>query len=131
MLVLAVGRRLSEEEEEGQRFRGIVKETFDVTRVFNLVVFLPAVVWLDGLGQVKSLVRFHEKTDSFLQKLADYRRRGGSCGAHAVVAVEEEKKLLIDTLLSLQQSDPDYYDDSTIKGLIMVCLTLERRTFFT
>lgn len=120
MLVLAVGRRLSEEEEEGQRFRGIVKETFDVTRASNLVVFLPAVVWLDGLGQVKRLVRFHEKRDSFLQKLVDYRRRGCSCGAHAVVAVEETKKLLIDTLLSLQQSDPDYYDDSTIKGLIMV-----------
>lgn len=99
MSPLAVGRRLSEEEEEGRRLRGIVKETFDVAGASNLGDFLPAVGWLDVLGLVKRLIRFHEKRDSFLQKLVDYRRRG--CGAHAVVAVEEKKKPLIDTLLSL------------------------------
>lgn len=64
-------------------------------------------VWLNALGPVERLVRFHEKRDSFLQKLVDYWRKGGGGDAHAVVPIEVKKKLLIDTLLSLQQSDPD------------------------
>jgi len=56
------------------------------------------------------LMRLANKTDAFLQALVDEKKG------------KEEGNTMIDHLLSLQKSQPDYYTDQIIKGLILVSL---------
>jgi len=55
-------------------------------------------------------MRLANKTDAFLQALVDEKKG------------KEEGNTMIDHLLSLQKSQPDYYTDQIIKGLILVTL---------
>lgn len=120
MLRLTMGRRPAGEEEAG-RIREIVEETFTVAGVSNLGDFLPVVGWLDLLGMTKRVVRLGQKRDKLLQHLLDSRRRGDDGGADGGDAGPEgKKKSFLDTLLTLQQSDPESYGDNIIKGLIVV-----------
>lgn len=56
--------------------------------------------------------RLAVKTDTFLQGLVDEHRKG--------VPNKEGEETMISCLLLLQKSDPEYYTDETIKGLILV-----------
>lgn len=106
---VAVG---SWELEVGQ-LNELVKESFLVGGAPNLGDFLPALRWVDLLGEEKRVMRLQGKRDRLLQELVDDRRRRG-------VAGQEGKKTLLDALLDLQKLDPEYYDDNFVKGLIVV-----------
>ncbi|CAL5366837.1 unnamed protein product [Camellia sinensis] len=55
----------------------------------------------------KNLGRIHKKMDAFLQDLINEHRH------------DKSKNTMIDHLLSLQESHPDYYADEIIRGLIL------------
>lgn len=75
---------------------------------------MPILRWIDYQGYVKNAVRLGERTDEFLQGLVDEgRRRKKSAQGSAM-------NTMIDHLLSRQESEPDYYTDQIIKGLILV-----------
>ena len=57
----------------------------------------------------KRLKNLSTRTDAFLQGLVDEHR-----------CKEEESNTMIDHLLSLQNSQPEYYTNQIIKGLILV-----------
>lgn len=104
------------EVEVAKKFQEIVEETFKVSGATNLADFFPA-LWL---GERK-LVRLHKKRDAFMQALVDEHRRNSEVeDDHTEEADdgerERKKKSVIDVLLSLQQSDPEYYTDDIIKG---------------
>jgi hypothetical protein len=63
--------------------------------------------WIDYGGLEKKLMGLSKKMDAFLQGLIDEKRR-------------EEGNTMIDHLLSLQKSQPEYYTDQIIKGIIRV-----------
>lgn len=104
------------EVEEAKMFQELVEETFEVSVSSNLADFFPAL----RLGE-RRLVRLHKKRDEFMQALVDeHRRKNDHFNDDHNEEVDEEgkgkKRSIIDVLLSLQQSDPEYYTDDIIKG---------------
>ncbi|GAU26075.1 hypothetical protein TSUD_225380 [Trifolium subterraneum] len=65
--------------------------------------------WFDFDGLEKRLKNISKRADSFLQGLIDEHRLG-----------KRNTNTMIDHLLTQQQSQPEYYTDQIIKGLIVV-----------
>ncbi|KAM3690688.1 hypothetical protein ACB098_09G142300 [Castanea mollissima] len=99
------------DEEEARKFRGLMKELAGSAGASNPQEFVPLLRWIDHGGLEKRLMKLAKKTDAFLQGLVDEKR-----------SKEEKGNTMIDHLLSLQESQPEYYTDQIIKGLILVLL---------
>ncbi|XP_077217417.1 cytochrome P450 81Q32-like [Tasmannia lanceolata] len=104
--------------EEARQFCDVLKEAFSIAGASNLGDFLPFLSWVDFQGLEKRLVRLHKKWDSFLQGLVDESRKEKG----------ERKKTMINVLLSLQESQPEYYIDEVIKSLIVSILSAGTNT---
>ncbi|OEL36240.1 Cytochrome P450 81D11 [Dichanthelium oligosanthes] len=104
-----------------RRFQEIVEETFTVSGAPSIGDFFPALRLVDRLrGVDAALVRLQARRDGFVGGLLDdQRRRWRDAGDGR----DTEKKSIIDELLSLQEIDPDYYNDTVIKGIVLVLLT--------
>ncbi|KAK0604670.1 hypothetical protein LWI29_018074 [Acer saccharum] len=103
-------------EEEAKQFREIIAEIFANGGVSNPVDFLPILKWLDNGAFEKRVSRLGNRTDEFLQGLIEeHRKNDGS----------QSQNTMIDHLLSLQESQPQYYTDQIIKGLVL-CFEWER-----
>ncbi|CAL5191732.1 unnamed protein product [Lathyrus oleraceus] len=97
--------------EEARLFREIVKEIVSLGGANNIGNFLEFLRWFDFDGFEKRLKKISKKADSFLQGLIDEHRFG-----------KRNSNTMIDHLLKQQHSQPEYYTDQIIKGLIMVML---------
>ncbi|KAL6498229.1 hypothetical protein OROGR_028626 [Orobanche gracilis] len=105
-----------EEEEDGgggeaKQFRELIEEVFTYGGVSNPADFFPVLRWIDYKGFQKKLRRVIGRMDAFLQRLIDEQRRRN-----------KDTNTMIDHLLSLQETEPEYYNDVIIKGVIMVML---------
>ncbi|KAL0427082.1 UNVERIFIED_CONTAM: cytochrome [Sesamum latifolium] len=98
-----------EENDEAKQFREIIDQIFKLGGVSNPGDFLPF-RWIDYKGYEKTLKRVTGKMDAFLQGLIDEHKR------------DKSRNTMIDHLLSLQESEPEYYTDVMIKGIIIVML---------
>ncbi|KAL6961300.1 hypothetical protein U1Q18_039067 [Sarracenia purpurea var. burkii] len=96
--------------EEAKEFRDLVSEISKYGGATNLGDFLPILRWIDYQSFEKNLKRIHKRMDTLLQGLIDEHRH------------DKSKNTIIDHLLSLQESQPEYYTDSIIKGLIFVMI---------
>lgn len=66
-------------------------------------------------GIEKKLVTLRRKRDKFMQDLIEQHRK-----AREKSASEEKNKTMIDVLLSLQETEPQYYTDEIIRGMMQV-----------
>ena len=94
------------DEEEARQFRQIMKEAFSYGGASNPTEFVPILRWMDYGILEKRLKNLSKRTDAFLQGLIDEHRRK-----------EEEGNTMIDHMLSLQKSQPEYYTDQIIRVL--------------
>lgn len=115
MMRMIAGKR---EVEEGRKIREIVTETFLLGGVTIMEDYLPFLRWVGNRGKEKRLILVQEKRDSFMQSLIEERRRMGSS--------EGEKRTLIEVMLAKQESEPEYFKDEIIRGIMLV-----RSNFFT
>ncbi|KAL0427079.1 UNVERIFIED_CONTAM: cytochrome [Sesamum latifolium] len=99
-----------EESDEAKEFREIIDQIFKLGGVSNPGDFFPVFRWIDYKGYEKTLMRVTGKMDAFLQGLIDEHKR------------DKSRNAVIDHLLSLQESEPEYYNDVMIKGIIMAML---------
>ncbi|XP_065629432.1 LOW QUALITY PROTEIN: cytochrome P450 81E8-like [Quercus suber] len=99
------------DEEEARQFKGIMKEIVEGGGASNAQELVPLLRWIDHGRLEKRLKKLANKTDAFLQGLIDEKR-----------SKEEKGNTMIDHLLSLQTSQPEYYTDQIIKGLMLVLL---------
>ncbi|KAJ6810780.1 isoflavone 3'-hydroxylase [Iris pallida] len=107
--------------EEGERFRRMIKEMSYLSGAFNPEDWLPMMKWLGITNQLKKrMVQLGREIDEVLQEMVDGRRR--SQRLDNTTEDMEEKKTIIDVMLSLQEKDP-YYTDILIKGTITVLFT--------
>ncbi|KAK4416303.1 cytochrome [Sesamum alatum] len=97
----------AEDEEEAKRFRDMTKEALELMNTFNLAEIFPILRWIGCNGFEKQLPVHSRKTDEIMQGLLDEHRRG------------ERQNTMVGHLLSLQESQPDYYTDEIITGLII------------
>ncbi|MFS7951693.1 putative isoflavone 3'-hydroxylase [Helianthus anomalus] len=86
-------------EEEGERFREMMDETFLLSGAANVGDYLPV----------------GEKLDGFFQRLIEQLRTSKG-------EMKNTKKTMIEVLLSLQESDPEYYTDQMIRSFVQVLI---------
>ncbi|KAK9053946.1 hypothetical protein SSX86_025021 [Deinandra increscens subsp. villosa] len=111
-----------EMEEEGREFREILDEAFLLAGASNVGDSFPILCWLGINGLEKKLIALRERIDVLFQGLIDQLRK--SKGAEVV----NRKKTMIELLLSLQESEPEYYTDAMIRTFLMDLLAAGSET---
>ena len=103
--------------EEAKHFREIIRKSFLLSAASNPGDFLPILRWMDYGGYEKKMAKNSRELDVILQGLIDEHRSNSKKGLMG-------NNTMIDHLLSLQKSEPEYYTDQIIKGVTMVSETL-------
>ncbi|GJU82326.1 cytochrome P450 81Q32, partial [Tanacetum coccineum] len=101
--------------EEANEFKDVIREVFEVSAASNPSDYFKILQWIDFQGYEKKLLKLHHKIDTFSQNLIDEVRSKRSSSS----LDEGKSKTFIDAMLSLQDSEPDYYTDDIIKGNIL------------
>ncbi|CAH8335610.1 unnamed protein product [Eruca vesicaria subsp. sativa] len=114
MRMVAGKRYYGEDNAEAKEVRELITNTLELAGFTYAGDFLPIWKLLDFDGYVKKLKKFGSKLDKFLQGLVDEHRRNRGKA--------EFKNTMITHLLTLQESQPEYYTDEIIKGLVLVIL---------
>ncbi|KAL0343542.1 UNVERIFIED_CONTAM: cytochrome [Sesamum angustifolium] len=99
------GTEEGEHEQSGERWREMISEVLESAEATNPEDFLPFLLWIDYRGLKKKLAGLAEKMDGFYQGLMDEHR-------------QEKRNTIVGHLLSLQESDPEFYTDQIIKGFM-------------
>ncbi|XP_004290944.1 PREDICTED: cytochrome P450 81D11-like [Fragaria vesca subsp. vesca] len=105
------------ESSEAKMFEQIVKESFQLSAP-NIGDFLPVLKYVGSGGLEKKLVKLQKMRDEFMQSLIEERRKVQSGSVS-----EQKSKTMVDVLLSLQATEPEYYTDEIIKGMMQVMLS--------
>ena len=95
------------DEGEARQFRELIGEVFEYSGSTNPGDFVPILNWIDGSYERK-VKKLAKTMDGLLQRMIDENRS------------KQEGNTMIHHLLSLQQSQPQYYTDQIIKGLMLV-----------
>lgn len=106
------------EEDYCSKFRDIVTQILAHGGATNPGDFIPLWNWIDPTGFMKRVKKIAKTSDEFLQQLIDEIRNQNDGG-----------DTMIHHLLSLQNIEPQYYNDQTIKGLIQVYTFLSLHLF--
>ncbi|XP_074381023.1 cytochrome P450 81Q32-like [Apium graveolens] len=106
------------DEVEARRFKEIVSETFVISGASNLGDFLPVMKLVEKRGIEKKMMVLRKKRDQFVQELIDEHRQNMNDSD----TTKSGRMSMIELLLSLQQTEPEYYNDEIIRGLILVLL---------
>ena len=100
--------------EEAKRFREIISEVFKLGGAAgNIADFLPLLGWIGYGEHEKKIEKIMRETKKILQGLIDEHKSGNNRGL-------VNNNSMIDHLLSLQKTEPEYYTDDIIKGLVLV-----------
>ena len=105
------------DKEVAKQFREMMMEAISYGGAANPADFLPILNWTGAGGYETKLRELGKRFDVFLQGLIDEHRG-------------IKRNTMIDHLLSLQDSQPEYYTDQIIKGFIMVISTKLYLTLF-
>lgn len=128
MMKLVAGKRcVNEEDVGGVKGKEILKEIrgviFFSEPVMGTCDFFPVLRLFGYKGVEKKMILFQKKRDEFMSGLLDEIRQKKTCFVDSDVVKnrEKEKSTMIEILLSLQKSDPEFYTDDLIKSTILVC----------
>ncbi|KAK4262355.1 hypothetical protein QN277_027925 [Acacia crassicarpa] len=118
---MTTGKRLQRSDdsevgdnEEARQGREMIIEMMKLGGANNPAEFSPVLRWFDFQNLEKRLKLLAIRVDTFLQGLVDEHRYGN----HKSV----KTPYMIDHLLTLQPSQPEYYTDQIIKDLIRVSM---------
>lgn len=106
--------------EVGMKQLEELKGKFYVSVSLNMCDFFPILRRVGYKWLEKSLIMLHEKRDVYWQGLVDEFRQKRTTCPNTNTVTDGMKTTLIETLLSLQESEPDLYSDDVIKGFIQV-----------
>lgn len=95
--------------EEARQFKDNIRELFKMGGASNAVDFLPILRWVGYQGFEKRVIGLRNRLDLLFQGIIDEHR-------------VSRKNTMIDHLLSLKESEPEYYTDEIIKGLMMALI---------
>jgi len=101
--------------EEAKQFREIISEIMSLLGANNKGDFLPLLRLFDLDNLEKRCKKIAKRADAFLEGLIDEHRSGN---------INSDGGTMIDHLLKLGESQPEYYSDHLIKGLIQVIIRL-------
>ncbi|KAJ0091400.1 hypothetical protein Patl1_13992 [Pistacia atlantica] len=120
---MVAGKKCIEEEEiDKDEAKGKMDE---MTRIFRPDVtmalgdYFPFLRWLTYFGVERKLVKLHHKRDALTQALLDAHRNSEKSRS---VGDTEVSGTIVDVMLKLQESEPDFYTDNVIKGIMQAML---------
>lgn len=119
MRIIAGKQCCGDDIKEAKHFRDKIREISELSEASNPADFLPFLQWFDFWGMEKRMVSIQKDSDVFLQGLIDERRNKDGI---SYPRDEGNTGTLIDNLLSLQKSEPEYYSEDVIKGIILTLL---------
>lgn len=109
----------AEKSEEAKRFQAIVIETARLAAETDLGDFMPILRWFLFNGLEKRFVALCKRRDEFMQELIEeFRRTGGGCSSSS----GRWDKTMIEILLHLHETEPEYYKDEDIRSLMLTLL---------
>ncbi|GFZ10189.1 cytochrome P450, family 81, subfamily D, polypeptide 5 [Actinidia rufa] len=108
----------AEDSEEARRFRVIICEIFELSGTTNPGDFVPFLGWIDFGNVERRMVKIQKEADEFLQGLIDEIRNNEDPNGGG-----RRNKSMIDSMLALQESEPEYASDEMIKGNILNMLS--------
>ncbi|WJX52795.1 hypothetical protein P8452_38865 [Trifolium repens] len=97
--------------QEASQFRDMVSQLLQLSGANNKTDFMPLLKFLDFENLEKRVKHIGEKCDEFLRGLLEEQRNK-----------KERTNTMIDHLLNMQESQPEYYTDQIIKGLALAML---------
>ncbi|CAN4122608.1 unnamed protein product [Withania somnifera] len=124
MMRISAGKRCVSEEDIGTlKGKKIIEEMrgiFFVSRLLlNVCDFLPVLKWIRYKGIGKKMDLENMKRNEFLSRLLDESRQEKSVSTDG--RTKGRKTTLVETLLSLQESESDqFYTDDLIKSILVV-----------
>nr|QNS29988.1 cytochrome P450 [Nothapodytes nimmoniana] len=133
---IVAGRQVVPEEdaggEAGRRIMADLRERFFTNVGMNMCDFLPILRWFGYKGLEKKLMVAFKRRDEFLQGLLDeFRLKKMNSSSQKHVKDGKEKGPLIETLLSLRESEPEFYTVDVIKSLMLVMFVAGTETTAT
>ncbi|XP_066336069.1 cytochrome P450 81Q32-like [Miscanthus floridulus] len=106
---------------DARRWQEIVEESVRLNAAPSVGDLYPALRWVDRLrGVDAALSRLQARRDALLVGLIEDHCRKRDAGG--VRDTDTGNKVALDELLSLQETDPSYYTDTVIKGIVMAIL---------
>ncbi|KAL0368964.1 UNVERIFIED_CONTAM: cytochrome [Sesamum calycinum] len=118
MMRAVAGKRCVGEEdvasEVGKEAVKRIRGTFFSSLSLGICDFFPVLRWIGYKGVEKNLKLLHKKRDEFLQSVIDESR------GRKEVSRDKKERVLIETLLSLQASEPEFYTDDVIKSIVLI-----------
>ncbi|KAK4478603.1 hypothetical protein RD792_014091 [Penstemon davidsonii] len=110
-----------ENSKEAKMLEEITTETSKVAFETNVVDYLPFMRWFGFKDVEKKLISIHKKRDEFMQNVIKDQHRRIMENNDPFIG-DGKKKTMVEVLLDLQRSEPEYYTDETIKNLLLVLL---------
>ena len=77
--------------------------------------YFPYYKWLTYDGVEKQEIKIHKKRDAFIQALLDTHQSNNNSGG-------ETSRPIVDVLLNLQESEPEFYTNDVVNGIIQAML---------
>ncbi|KAG5543567.1 hypothetical protein RHGRI_016342 [Rhododendron griersonianum] len=105
-----------EDSEEAGEFRDIIRNVSELSGALHLGDFVPSLRWVDFGKLEKRMLTTKKKMDAIFQGLIDENRSEDTEVSHSNGG---KAKSMINSMLGLQNSDPQYYSDEIIKGTIL------------
>lgn len=105
-------------KEEGKQFQEIVKEAVLLSDTSNLGDHMPLMRWFGMKELERKMIILQKKRDAFLQGLIEQHRT-----VDGIEPKNNKKNTMIEVLLQLQKTDPDYYTDEVIRSFVLVKVT--------
>ncbi|KAJ8763270.1 hypothetical protein K2173_026171 [Erythroxylum novogranatense] len=111
--------------EEAREFQSITREMEELRGSSNINDYLALLRWVDYGGVEERMKALMKEFDRFLQDLVEEHRR-----ARNVTSATKQQRFLtlIDLMLSLKETEPEFYTDQTIKGVMLSTLTAGTQT---
>ncbi|KFK25349.1 hypothetical protein AALP_AA8G101100 [Arabis alpina] len=110
MLRLVSGNRGVDESdsESEKRFLDDFKSRFFSSMSMSVCDYFPVLRWIGYKGIEKRVIEMQKLRDEYLQRLIDEVRIRNSSGS------------LVEKFLRLQESEPEFYSDDVIKGIVVL-----------
>ncbi|KAM0937813.1 putative isoflavone 3'-hydroxylase [Dioscorea sansibarensis] len=108
--------------EAAKEFRELTREILFVSGTSNAADFLPVVRWFGIGGHERRLKRLMRRKIKFFQGLIEEHRMKKESRSQGFDSSLEGRSTVIDLLLSMQERDPEHYDDDMIQGFIDLIL---------
>jgi cytochrome P450 len=104
---------------ERSRFIGLVHEFFRLASS-NMEDFFPLLKCVTRTE--RRMENISKEMDKLFQEMVDEQRRKMESRRGGAIAGKEseERKTIVEVMLELQQTEPEYYTDEIIRGMILV-----------